>query len=49
VFPANGTAPFRVGTRDLASYFKGAIGKVAIYLHELTPERIATHYEAMVG
>ena len=42
-------APFRVGTRDRSSFLKGPIGKVAIYLHELTPERITSHYEAMVG
>jgi hypothetical protein len=49
VVPGNGTAPFRVGTRDFGSYFKGAIGKVAIYLHDLPTERIATHYQTMVG
>ena len=49
VVPGNGTAPFRVGTRDRASFFKGPIGKVAIYLHELTPQRISSHYGAMVG
>src|SRR3954452_5214112 len=40
VVPVNGTAPFRVGTRDFGSFFKGSIGKVALYLHELTPARI---------
>jgi Concanavalin A-like lectin/glucanases superfamily len=49
VVPGNGTAPFRVGTRDLGSFFAGAIGKVAVYLHELTPARIESHYSAMVG
>ena len=49
VVPGNGTAPFRVGTRDRNSFFKGPIGKVAIYLHELTPERISSHNAAMVG
>ena len=48
VVPGNGTAPFRVGTRDFGSYFQGAIGKVALYLHELTPERIASHHGAMI-
>jgi len=32
-----GTAPFRIGTRNLGSYFKGVIGKVAVYNYE--PER----------
>jgi len=49
VVPRNGTAPFRVGTRDFASYFQGAIGKVALYLHELTSQRIMAHHHAMVS
>jgi len=49
IVPANGTAPFRVGTRDLASFFLGAIGKVAIYDYELTPVQLTEHYQAMVG
>lgn len=49
VVPRNGTAPLRVGTRDFASYFKGAIGKVALYLHELAPEQMLSHYRAMVA
>ena len=49
VVPGNGTAPLRVGTRDFASYFQGAIGKVALYLRELTPQQIASHHTAMVA
>jgi hypothetical protein len=37
------------GTRHRKSFFRGAIGKVAIYLLELTPERIGSHCTAMVG
>lgn len=48
VIPVNGTAPLRVGTRDFASYFRGAVGKVALYLHELPAERIRSHDLAMV-
>ena len=44
--PANGTAPLRIGTRDLASMFHGAIGKVAVY-GDLSDARIAAHYAAM--
>jgi hypothetical protein len=47
VVPGNGTAPFRVGTRDFGSFFEGAVGKVAVYLRELPPERISSHYKAM--
>ena len=31
VTPANGTAPLRIGTRDFASYFAGAIDDLRIY------------------
>lgn len=49
IVPQRGNAPFRVGTRDLRSFFKGAIGKVAIYDKELPAQRIAAHYAAMTG
>jgi len=45
--PANGTAPLRIATRDLNSYFQGAIGKVAIYKNALPQTRITKHYRAM--
>jgi hypothetical protein len=48
IHPTNGTAPFRVGTRDFVSgYFQGAVGKVAIYNTALTDARIMAHYQAM--
>lgn len=47
ITPARGTAPFRVGTRDFGSWFAGAVGKVAVYDHELSAERIAAHTAAM--
>ena len=48
VHPANGTAPFRVGTRDFVSgYLLGAVGKVAIYNYALSDARIMAHYQAM--
>jgi hypothetical protein len=47
VTPHHGSAPFRVGTRDFNSFFKGAIGKVAMYGKELPARRIAQHYVAM--
>lgn len=45
--PGNGTAPLRIATRDLNSYFKGGIGKVVIYNRALPQTRIAAHYRAM--
>ncbi len=47
IVPGNGTAPFRVGTRDLASFFQGAIGKIAIYDYELTPAALQAHGQEM--
>jgi hypothetical protein len=47
IVPQNGTAPFRVATRDRGSFFEGAIGKVAIYGKELSEERIKQHYKVM--
>jgi hypothetical protein len=47
VTPGNGDAPFRVATRDLGSFFQGAIGKVAIYGKELSAERLRRHYQTM--
>lgn len=48
IVPGNGTAPLRIGTRDLSSFFEGAIGKVAVYDTELTPYQILEHYQTMV-
>jgi hypothetical protein len=48
VVPRNGTAPLRVGTRDFGSYFKGAVGKVTLYLRELPREQIVSHQRAML-
>jgi hypothetical protein len=47
VQPGDGNAPLRVGTLDFRSFFMGAVGKVAVYDHELTPTQIQSHYESM--
>jgi hypothetical protein len=47
IVPKRGKAPFRVGTRDLGTFFEGAIGKVAIYGKELSETHIKKHYEVM--
>jgi len=47
IVPSDGTAPFRVGTRDFLSYFQGAVGKVAAYDKELTAAQVAAHHSAM--
>jgi hypothetical protein len=48
ITPTRGGAPFRVGTRDLSSFFEGAVGKVAIYDKELPAERVAAHHRRMM-
>lgn len=47
IVPKRGKAPFRVGTRDLDTFFEGAIGKVAIYGKELPATRIKAHFAVM--
>jgi hypothetical protein len=43
----NGAAPLRVGTQALDGFFRGAIGKVALYNRELPASRVLAHYLAM--
>jgi hypothetical protein len=43
----NGSAPVRIGTRDLNSFFQGSIGKVALYDHEVPAPRVGAHFGAM--
>jgi Concanavalin A-like lectin/glucanases superfamily len=47
VEPGASDAPFRIGTRDLESFFKGAIGKVAVYDSVLSGKDILAAYNAM--
>jgi hypothetical protein len=47
IVPDNGMAPLRIGTRDGRSYFKGAIGKVALYGDELGRSNVLEHYQEM--
>jgi hypothetical protein len=47
VVPQAGNAPFRVASRDLGSFFQGAIGKVAVYDHVLTATQIGNHFSLM--
>jgi hypothetical protein len=48
IVPVHGTAPLRIGTRDLASFFKGAVSKVAVYNYELAATAIRDHYQLVV-
>jgi Concanavalin A-like lectin/glucanases superfamily len=47
VSPNAGSSPLTVGTVTPKGWFVGAVGKVAIYDHLLTPGEIASHFVAM--
>ncbi len=49
VTPQASSAPFCIGTRNLTSYFEGAIGKVAVYDSALPQSDIAATYNAMAA
>ena len=44
--PGDGTAPFRIATRNFKSFFLGAVAKVAIYDYELRSATVLGHYQA---
>ncbi len=46
--PSDTIAPFRIGTTDKNSYFKGSVAKVAVYNYTLGAARITEHYNAML-
>lgn len=47
VTPEPGDAPVRIATRELTSFFKGAIGKFALYSRALTAAQLLRHVEKM--
>jgi len=49
VQPTASTSPVTIGTMATDTFFKGAIGKVAIYDKLLTQTQINTHFQAMTG
>ncbi len=49
ILPAHGKAPLRLGTRDLASFLRGALDEVAIYPRVLTAEEILENYNTGIG
>jgi hypothetical protein len=48
VVPVNGSGALTVAS-DLSKYFRGAVGKVAIYNKLLTQTQISNHWTAMTG
>jgi hypothetical protein len=47
ITPTASTSPLNVATMARDSWFKGAIGKVAVYDHLLSQNQITAHYFAM--
>jgi Concanavalin A-like lectin/glucanases superfamily len=44
ITPQNGTAPVRVGTRDFASYFRGAVDNLYVYNRALSAAEVGQLY-----
>ena len=49
VVPRAGSSPLNIGTMALDTWFKGAIGKVAVYNYLLSPTQITNHFKTMAG
>lgn len=49
ITPKAGSSPLNIGTMAFDTWFKGAVGKVAIYDHLLSSSQISNHFTAMTG
>lgn len=49
ISPKAGSSPLTIGTMALDTWFKGAVGKVAVYDRLLTQAEINAHFTAMTG
>lgn len=49
IIPQDGDSPLNIGTMALDTWFKGAIGKVAIYDYLLSQNQIDNHYQSMTN
>jgi hypothetical protein len=49
VKPQIKNSPLNIGAMAIGSWFKGAVGKVAIYNYDLSSTQIAAHYASMTG
>lgn len=47
IVPRSGSAPLRIGTGYLDSFFEGAVGNIAFYTRELSALRVKAHVNAM--
>jgi hypothetical protein len=48
IVPQIGTAPLRIGTANLGSFFPGGICKFSVYGHELSAFTVRDHYQLVV-
>ncbi len=49
VKPKAGSSPLNIGTMSMDTWFKGAVGKVAIYDRLLSQAEITEHFKSMTG
>src|SRR5262249_8697661 len=49
IIPKASTSPLNIGTMALDTWFKGAVGKVAVYNYLLSQSQITAHSTAMTG
>lgn len=49
VAPKAGNSPLNIGTMALDTWFKGAVGKVAVYDYLLSETQISNHFKTMTG
>ncbi len=49
IIPKTNSSALNIGTMAMDTWFKGAIGKVAVYDHLLTQSQISAHFKAMSG
>ncbi|MHB8660434.1 MAG: LamG-like jellyroll fold domain-containing protein [Minisyncoccota bacterium] len=49
ITPKAGSSPLDIGTMAMDTWFKGAVGKVAVYNYLLTQTQINNHFQAMTG
>ena len=49
IVPRANNSPLNIGTMALDTWFKGAVGKVAVYDHLLSQSQINAHFTAMTG
>jgi len=47
IVPVAGNTPLRIGTKNFSSWFRGAIGKVAVYNYELSAAQSLAHAKKM--